>query len=274
MLIIKKIESLSEITSLKQQYFALATAPLDGMWHFGFVPMAAHFGFVEDDKLVGFCCVNAEGYMLQFYLSPFSISPATELFGLISQQLSREIGAVKGAFVSTAEADYLSLCLDNSSTFKVNSLMYHQRDTSARQVNRSPLDMSLATSEQLEAFVAFAAANIGAPEQWLTGYYGNLINRKELWGYWVSKQLIASGECRLFDDYQIEYADLGMIVVGSERGKGIATQVLKSLIHKATARGLSPICSTEQGNIGAQKAMQRAGLTSSQRIIQFEFMAM
>ncbi|MEH6452280.1 MAG: hypothetical protein V7782_04480 [Psychromonas sp.] len=36
MLEIKKIESLQLLNDLKSQYFALATAPLDGMWHFGF----------------------------------------------------------------------------------------------------------------------------------------------------------------------------------------------------------------------------------------------
>lgn len=75
----------------------------------------------------------------------------------------------------------------------------------------------------------------------------------------------------MFDEYQTEYADLGMIVAQSQRGKGIATQVLNRLVNSANERGLTPICSTESSNLGAQKAIKRAGLTSQNRIIQIEF---
>lgn len=270
MLKIKKIESLSQIYELKEQYYLLSTAPLDGMWHFGFVPMADHFGFYENNTLVGYCCINGEGYILQFYISPTAKTKGAELFTLIAQQNSAVIGNVNGAFVSTAEVDYLSLCLDNSSSFKVNSLMY-QQDASCRVEENESIDMALATNNQLNDFVKFAVTNIGAPQQWLSGYFDKLIQRKELWGYWFNDKLVASGECRLFDDHQKEYADLGMIVAQSERGKGIATQVLKTLNRIAYKQGLKAICSTERDNIGAQKAIGHAGFLSSNRIVQFEF---
>ncbi|MFT6928099.1 MAG: putative acetyltransferase [Psychromonas sp.] len=270
MLEIKKIESLGIVSELKKQYFSQSTAPLDGMWHLGFVAMSDHFGFYENSCLVGYCCINDEGYMLQFYLSPVAKTKSAELFTLIAQQNSAVIGAVNGAFVSTAESEYLSLCLDNSSSFKVNALMYHQ-NASLQVETIEPIDMKLAEQDQLDKFVTFAATNIGAPEQWILGYFGNLIQRQELWGYWRNDKLLATGECRLFDQYQTEYADLGMIVAETERGKGIATRVLNKLINQATIRGLKPICSTQSSNTGAQKAISRAGLVSSNRIIQFDF---
>ncbi|MDN3680851.1 GNAT family N-acetyltransferase [Vibrio tapetis subsp. quintayensis] len=274
MLKIKPIENLEEISQLKQAYFAQSTAPLDGMWHFGFVPMSAHFGFYEQElaqeRLVGYCCINADGYMLQFYLDDGAKIDAKELFTLIAEQNSIVIGDVKGAFVSTAEPQYLSLCLDNSSVFKVNSLMYKQTKHDA-QNKPNEFELKRAEPEQLNTFVAFAVTNIGAPEQWLSGYYGNLINRKELFGYWSEGELLATGECRLFDEYQTEYADLGMIVAQSQRGKGIATQVLNWLVSAANDRGLTPICSTESDNLGAQKAIKRAGLEPLNRIVQIEF---
>ncbi|MEP3351646.1 MAG: hypothetical protein ABJN96_17060 [Marinomonas sp.] len=126
MLEIKPIEQLEANNALKKPYFERSTAPLDGMWHFGFVPMSSHFGFYEDGTLVGYCCVNGDGYMLQFYLSEAAHTQARELFTLIAEQNSSVIGCVKGAFVSTAEPHYLSLCADNSSSFKVHALMYQQ----------------------------------------------------------------------------------------------------------------------------------------------------
>jgi predicted acetyltransferase len=270
MLEIKPIENLEEISSLKKAYFAQSTAPLDGMWHFGFVPMSAHFGFYEQETLVGYCCINGEGYMLQFYLASDAKTDAKELFTLITEQNSAVIGTVNGAFVSTAEPQYLSLCLDDSSAVTVNALMYKQAMNS-NESKAAELELKLAQPEQLTTFVEFAATNIGAPEQWLTGYFGNLISRKELFGYWNEGELLATGECRLFDEHQTDYADLGMIVALSQRGKGIATQVLSWLINSANERGLTPICSTERGNLGAQKAIKSAGLLLLNRIVQIEF---
>jgi RimJ/RimL family protein N-acetyltransferase len=271
MMNINKIESLSELTTLKKAYFDSAIAPLDGMWHFGFVPMAKHFSFYADQSLIGFCCVNDEGYLLQFYIEPSYHAFSQELFTLIAQQNSSIIGEVKGAFVSTSEPNYLALCLDNSATFKVNALLY-QHSTKLIKNSIKLIDMQLAYDEQLNEFISFAVANIDAPEQWLTQYYGDLIARKELFGYWFKEQLLAVGECRLFDQYQTEYADLGMIVAQSARGKGLAQKVLMYLTEHTVNQGLKAICSTESNNIAAQKAITHAGFTSTHRIVQFEFL--
>ena len=112
MLEIRKIESLSDLSELKKKYFELSTAALDGMWHFGFVPMSSHFGFYDD------------AYMLQFYLLPICKLQEAELFKTLVNGGNSIVGKIKGAFVSTAETSYLSLCFDNSSSFKVNALMY------------------------------------------------------------------------------------------------------------------------------------------------------
>ncbi|CAK1785283.1 GNAT family N-acetyltransferase [Vibrio crassostreae] len=274
MLDIKKITTLSDLSELKTAYFADSTAPLDDMWHFGFVPMSDHYGFYENDKLVGYCVLNGEGYLLQFFLAPTASANIADLFILIIENNSSVIGDVKGAFVSTAEPQYLSLCMDNTCSFKVNSLMYRQdqETNSSRNSNRiEDIEMTLATEEQLDKLVEFASSAIGAPKEWLTGYYGNLIARQELWGYWESESVLATGECRKFDEHQTQFADLGMIVAQAERGKGLATRVLNFLTQHANSQGLEAMCSTESSNIGAKKAITRAGLSSKHRILQFDF---
>ncbi|MFA0016221.1 GNAT family N-acetyltransferase [Vibrio lentus] len=274
MLDIKKITTLNDLSELKTAYFSDSTAPLDGMWHFGFVPMSDHYGFYENDKLVGYCVLNGEGYLLQFFLAATASANIADLFTLIIENNSSVIGEVKGAFVSTAEPQYLSLCMDNTCSFKVNSLMYRQNQetNSSRNSDRiEDIEMTLATDEQLDKLVKFASSAIGAPKEWLTGYYGNLIARQELWGYWKSDSVLATGECRKFDEHQTQFADLGMIVAQAERGKGIATRVLNFLTQHANSQGLEAMCSTESSNIGAQKAIARAGLSSKNRILQFDF---
>lgn len=274
MLDIKKITTLSDLSELKTAYFAESTAPLDGMWHFGFVPMSDHYGFYENDILVGYCVLNGEGYLLQFFLAPTASANIADLFTLIIENNSSVIGEVKGAFVSTAEPQYLSLCMDNTGSFKVNAMMYRQNqesDASRHSGRIEDIEMTLATEEQLNTLVEFASSAIGAPKEWLTGYYSNLIARQELWGYWENESVLATGECRKFDEHQTQFADLGMVVAQAERGKGLATRVLNFLTQHANSQSLEAICSTESSNIGAQKAIARAGLSSKNRILQFEF---
>lgn len=125
------------------------------------------------------------------------------------------------------------------------------------------------SSEQLDAAVAFAHSAIGAPREWLNDYFNNLIDRQELFGSWAEGRLIATGECRGYDSYQTDYADVGMVVSVLERGKGVATAVLKDLVIIAKRKQLEPICSTEKSNIGAQKAIVRSGFVAQHRILKF-----
>ncbi|MCP4686239.1 MAG: GNAT family N-acetyltransferase, partial [bacterium] len=149
-----------------------------------------------------------------------------------------------------------------------NALMY-QHDGSLVPVDER-MELTPVKEENLKDVVAFDQKAIGAPLDWLSGYLSNLITRRELFAFIRDGKVIATGECRGYDEYQTGFADLGVIVAKSERSKGIATKVLKSLIAIAGDRNLSPICSTEASNIGAQKAIARAGFFAGNRIVQFD----
>jgi predicted acetyltransferase len=253
MIQIKKVDSIEQLGELKQQYMNQTTAPLDGMW------------------MTGFFCINDDDYLLQFHVSPERRYQAPLLFDSVINQKESQIEEIKGAFVSTAEPHYLPLCLDCFPQFKVHTLMY-QKDEGKKQAlaQDTHLQMAVVEMKQLTEVVEFAKNAIGAPEEWLTGYYTNLINRQELHGYCEDGCMVAISECRGFNEYQIEYADLGFIVGKSQRGKGLGTRVYRHLVALAESKGLKPICSTEKGNIGAQKAISRAGLFAGNRIIQFD----
>ncbi|MBQ4837860.1 GNAT family N-acetyltransferase [Pseudoalteromonas luteoviolacea] len=270
MLKIKKMTQPNELSDLKTAYFNASTGPLDGMWHFGFAPMAQHFGFYESEVLVGFCCINSEKYLLQFYLSEIANTLPSELFTLIINNESKTVGEVKGAFASTAEPQYLSLCMDGSTAHSVNALMYqHCEDKIVREAEE--IELILASYDQLNSLVDFAFEAIDAPKEWLTSYYTRLISRDELWYWAINGSIVATGECRLFDEHQTQFADLGMIVSTEHRRQGIATRVLEQLVMIAKRKGLNAICSTESGNIGAQKAIHKAGFKALNRIVQFDF---
>lgn len=264
----KKVDPSERLGALKAQYMEQTTGPLDGMWLCGFVPQATHFGFYDDDRLVGFCCVNEDEYLLQFFLCTEYQARSTEVFGTLLENNNSPVGHVQGAFVSTAEPQFLSLCLDSFSAFVVNALMYRRNKSSS--VGSHAIELKLVEMEQLEETIRFVKTSVNVQEQWLTGYLTHLIHRQEVFGYWQDGRLLATGESRGYDEYQQDYADLGVIVTESERGKGLATRVLKQLVAITEAKDLTPICSTEKANIGAQKAIGRAGFFAANRIIQFD----
>ena len=270
MLEIRKLESTEPLLEMKHAYVQQATDPLDGMWLCGFVPMATHFGFYDEAELVGFCCANDQGYLLQFYLPPRHQNRSSHLFEEILKSTGSPIPKISGAFVSTAEPRFLSLCADHFSAFEVNALMYQLESPSSGHPHDASMALPVLEPAQLSEAVGFANAAIGAPENWLKGYYSNLIRRQELYGRWENERLVATGESRGFDYYQTECADLGVIVAESERGKGLATRILKQLVSMNEIRGLRSICSTEKGNLGAQKAIRRAGFFASHRILEFK----
>lgn len=268
----KALSSPITLGDLKQGYLQQTTAPLDGMWLFGFVPMASHYGFYNDEQLIGYCSINEEGYLLQFFLSAPFQSQAEIVFKSLFSDTSC-IEKIVGAFVSTAEPEYLSHCADHFTGFEVNSLMY-QLDSHfcprPEQRQDDLVSMALVTREQLTDVVEVAVRSIGAPREWLTGYYEKLIEREELFGFWKARELVGMGESRGNDEYQKEYADLGVIVASDHQGQGLATHILRTLTTLTEAKGLMPICSTEKTNLAAQKAITRAGFVPRHRILQFD----
>ena len=261
-------ESPEAVAGLKKQYLEHTTAPLDGMWLCGFVPVADHFAFMVAGRPVGYFCVNADGYLLQFFLDQEHRHEGQRLFHSMLHRAESGVGRVRGAFVSTAEPLYLSLCLDHFAEFEVNALMY-QRAPHLGPAEIQPVDLRPIVERETPDAVEFAVDAIGAPADWLRDYYGNLISRTELHGVWREGQLIALGENRLNDGIQAGCADLGVVVGKTARRQGLATRVLAQLAATNDARDLRSICSTEVHNVAAQKAITRAGFFPEHRILRF-----
>lgn len=259
---ITPINNLTEIEELKEAYMKQTTAPLDGMWLCGFVPQASHYGIHVDEELCGYFCVNQDDYILQFYIASKYQQFQSEIFDLC-------VNGRKGAYCSTAEPYYLSHCLDNYNQFKVHTIMYQLLDDHEVRETTVNTNMRLAIENEVQTAVDFVVRELGFPEEWLKVYFSDLVKRRALFLVLDGTEIIATGECRDFQHYQTQNADLGVIVAEAQRKKGLATEVLKSLSAIAKNRGLKPICSTESGNIAAQKAIQKAGFYAPNRILEF-----
>ena len=253
-----------DVAALRQDCLRQLTAPLDGMWE-SFVSMADDYVICRKGKIIGHCSVDAAQKILQFHTPEVPDPHASFHQALTTLDIT-------GAVAATCDPHFLSLCLDHQQSVSVNALMYHLTETTVIEPVTFPpnMDFRAVGFSELETALAFGTETLRADRNWLTSYFTERIEGGELFGLWQNKQLIATGECRP-SKTQKAYTDLGMMVAENQRGKGLATRILRRLLHLSRKRGLIPICSTESGNIAAQKAIIRSGFTSYHRILDITF---
>lgn len=256
--------SYEKIAARRAAYLLTTATALDGMWENAFLPMAEHWEIEQNEQCIGFCSVNSDGKMLGFVC--YDTTLQRRVFTSCLETLR-----ASGAFVSTAEPAYLSLCSDHQSSMTVHALMYEESNVDPTDYPAPPgMEFRVAVPNDLDDAVSFGVAAIKADRGWLSGYFDERITKAELFGLWNGTELVATGECRISPN-QSSIADVGMIVGVQHRKQGLATLMLQKLRHAGRRRGLKSICSTESGNVGAQKAIERAGYISQHRILQFSF---
>lgn len=259
----KKV-SIDELPALKSAYYAALAAPYDGMWG-TFASQADHYLLADNQETKGFCCVNTDLKLLQFYSEPnYDASPA---FAQAIKDLS-----LTGAFVSTIDPLAMALSMDHQTSMKVHALMYHYPKAAPPKTAVFPdgADVRLLSESHLDEAVAFAHETLGASEAWLSSYFSGLIGRQELYGVLLNGALIATGECRRNDNHTAT-SDVGIVVSKNHRGQGLASNVLRALVNESHHRGDHTICSTEADNLAAQKAISSAGFLCYHRIVEFTF---
>jgi len=256
--------SAADLAALKLQYRDTLAAPLDGMWEH-FTSGATHHAITDGAKTIGHCVINSEHKLLQFF-----VSSGRDMRSVFSQMLTEL--TVTGAFLASFEQQTLALAMDHQKSVAVHALMYHLNTGAVVAAATFPADSKFRLLElaDLKPAVAFGAETLGADAGWLSGYFSDLINKGQLYGLLHGGNIIATGECRASES-QKPYADVGMVVSKNCRGQGVATNILRQLLHVCAGKDLKAICSTERTNIAAQKAISKAGFSSSHRMLEFGF---
>ena len=260
---------ISTIQNLKDQYLQSLVAPMDGMWDTGIINQAPHWEIYVEGEQAGYFAANKEDTLLQFYLKPAYTKKDSALF---AETISKN--GLRKAIVSTNDPAYLSLCLDLQQELSVHTFLYERFTMIAPdQSNSNSLTFRLIQDSELSRTIAFQQDCIGGDHDltgWLKGYSSNLIQRDELFVLCQDNEWIGLGECRK-SDTQDGIADVGMMVSKTYRKQGWATYILMRLNAESADRGLHAICSTTVDNIGAQKAIVRAGFRSRHRILEISF---
>lgn len=263
------LPDLSSIRDQKADYLRGLIAPMDGMWEVGFTDPAPHWELHVDDQSAGYYAANGEGTLLQFYVRPAFERHMRLLFDEVIAQDS-----IQNAVVSTIDTALLALCLDVQKGVTVHTLLYEPgAEAELSFSDGDGVIFRIVEAGELERTVAFQQQCLGGKADlsgWLRGYSANLIDRGELRVLSRGAEWIGLGEYRKSDS-QKGIVDLGVMVSPEHRGRGWASSILALMRKAGSTNGHHPICSTTVDNVGAQKAIERAGFISRHRIMDVAF---
>lgn len=260
-----QLEDSGTIQQLRDDYLRTLIAPMDGMWEKAIIAHAAFWEIQDQEQHAGYFCLDADQNLLRFHLGEIYLDRAQEIFQRIISTYN-----IQHALASTIEPLYFSLCLDILKNITLHSYLF--RDNQPRVLS-SGLNKSLfrkAEKQELADIVRFYQANTEGPGEWIEPFLNTRLNHEELFGLYEQQTLVATGEC-IPSQKQPPYADLGMVVARSYRGRGVGSFLLTQLKNHCYEMGWKPICSCEASNHASKRAIEKAGFISEQRIVKVTF---
>lgn len=254
-----------DTTDVSQQFASARSKTLvgveDDMWA-TFADMAQPYVVVLGDQAIGTFSIDDDKQLHGFYLDRESEQRAADVLALVAS----ETEAV-ACIASTVDPIFLSLSLSVSSRSDEVAILYEHVAASA--VNET-VDLRLATSADLDAAIDFCVKEMGAPESFLNGYLAERIQGEELLLVQTSGgQISATGECRV-DSRVAGHGHLGLVVASELRGCGLGSRLMNTLVTRARAQGLVPLCSTEPTNLAAQHLIHQTGFRAKHRVLRFQ----
>lgn len=260
-----QLEHSDAIQQLRDDYLRTLIAPMDGMWESTVIAHATFWEIQDREQRAGYFCLGSSQDLLRFHLWENYLDRAQEIFHWLLSTHS-----IQHAMTSTIEPLYFSLCLDVQRNITLHSYLF--RDNQPRDLS-SGLSKSLfrkAEKRELDELVRFYQANTEGSGEWIEPFLNAHLNREEVFVLYDQHTLVAVGEC-IPSQKQPPYADLGMVVARSYRGRGVGSFLLTQLKNHCYEAGWKPICSCEASNRASKKAIEKAGFISEQRIVKITF---
>ncbi|WP_103068242.1 GNAT family N-acetyltransferase [Aquimarina sediminis] len=256
-----KSDSTDTINNFRIQLYERLASPVDAMWEKLYIASSQHYLIQIDEKNIGYCCIDDDDSLTQIFLTDANLYlMQNTIKTLIESKL------IDTASLSSNEPISFNACLLYSKSIKPNTFCFQHSGLVPEY--SSTLDLMIASIDDVPLIKVFLKNQIGFDDNF--GYTENLVMRKEMYVCKKSCKILATSELRVSGS-QNDIADLGVIVNKQERGKGIASQILRQQANKAKEVGRKPICSTTVDNPASKKAIENAGFYCSSIIFNIEF---
>jgi GNAT superfamily N-acetyltransferase len=260
-----RLEHSEVIQQLRDDYLRMLIAPMDGMWESAVIAQAAFWKIQDREQFVGYFCLDSNRYLLRFHLLENYQARAQEIFRWIVSTYN-----IEHAIMSTIEPSYFSLCLDIQKSIALHSYLFRDNPCCELSSGLSTSTFRKAEKGELDDITRFYRANTEGSGEWIEPFLNARLNREELFVWYDQQTLIATGEC-IPSQKQPPYADLGIVVARSYRGRGLGSSMLLGLKQHCYKAGWKPICSCAAGNYASKKAIEKAGFISEHRMVNILF---
>jgi GNAT superfamily N-acetyltransferase len=218
--------------------------------------------FIEDNNEVGYCLLNDEGKMFEFFLLPGHVPKVDSILNEVV-----ELYNIKFIVCQTFDHLTLSQCLIRMKKRKILGYNFRERT---------------GPSGKIPAFdVGSRTATIGDHELILKHSEGIFDdNEKKDIPYWIDKGsiIIFEDENNGFLGYGIfnrtlpdrNWFDVGMYVSPDFRKRGFGTFIIDRMADHVTVMGGIPNAGCSFENIGSRKTLEKAGFITRYLIVEFE----
>lgn len=260
-----KLEHSDAIQQIRDDYLRTLVAPMDGMWEGTVITQATFWEIQDQGQHAGYFCIGPDNYLLRFHLLESYQDRAEEIFRWIISTYG-----IQRAIASTIEPLYFSLCLDIQVSMTLHSYLFRDNKRIEPSSNLFNSTFRKVEKRELEDMARFYRANTEGPGEWVEAFLHERLNREELFAFYDQQTAVATGEC-IPSQKQAPYADLGMVVGQSYRGRGLGSSMLIQLKKHCYEAGWKPICSCSADNHASKKAIEKAGFISGQRMMKILF---
>ena len=255
----------ADIQRLRDDYLHTLVAPMDGMWERAIIAHATFWEIQDQKQYVGYFCIASNNDLLCFHLVENYQARAQEIFCWIISTYG-----IQRAIASTIEPLYFSLCLDVQKSITLHSYLFRDSKPVEQPFSLNNGVFRKAEKNELDDIVRFYQVNTEGSGEWIEAFLHARLNREELFVLLDQQTLVATGEC-IPSQKQPPYADLGMVVAQSYRGRGLGSSMLTQLKKHCYEAGWKPICSCEAANHASKRAIEKAGFISEHRIVRIFF---
>lgn len=253
------------IQQLRSEYLHTLLAPMDGMWERRIISQATFWEIQDQERYAGHFCLDSSNYLLRFHLTKEYQAQAQEIFQRIISTYELQY-----AITSTIEPLYFTLCLDFQKSITPQSYLFRDQTRMHVPIDLLASSFRKADMREWDTLVRFYQENTGGPGEWIEPFLHEHLDREEVFVCFSQHALVATGEC-IPSQRQPPYADLGMVVAQSYRGRGLGRSVLLYLKEHCYEANWKPICSCAVGNHASKKAIERAGFLSEHRMVKITF---
>ena len=256
-----------DLEKLRAQWRSGLVRPEDGMWT-SIRGEAKHVAIIHATKIVGYAAIGYEEIeykdrLLQFFLLPAYRAQALDIF----KELTSQYKITKG-LAGTNNPIFLSTILHYAKAVSIHTYLFQYQFESAIPDKLGTLKQC--TPEELGKLVDFYHFSMQAPESWLTGYLGALIDVGAVFYLEHKEEIRGACEVRISNTAP-EFADIGIVVSPNNRKQGYGTFMLNQAKSIALDWGKRPICSCEKENIGSLKSIQNCGFVSDYQLLSIDF---